>query len=54
MLGRRARGVSHMKLEVELCQAALSTWLGLSGIGVCRGSVGWVSVVSFRLRQSVR
>jgi hypothetical protein len=24
---------------------ALSTWLGLSGIGACRGSVGWVSVV---------
>jgi hypothetical protein len=35
-------------------QTALSTWLGLSGIGVCRGSVGWVSVVWVRLRQSVR
>ena len=23
---------------------ALSTWLGLSGIGACRGSVGWASV----------
>jgi hypothetical protein len=33
---------------------ALSTWLGLSGIGACRGSVGWVSVVWVRLRQSVR
>jgi transposase len=32
----------------------LSTWLGLSGIGACRGSVGWVSVVWVRLRQSVR
>ena len=34
--------------------AALSTWLGLSGIGACRGWVGWVSVVWVRLRQSVR
>ena len=25
--------------------ADLSTWLGLSGIGACRGWVGWVSVV---------
>ena len=33
---------------------ALSTWLGLSGIGACSGSVGWVSVVWVRLRQSVR
>ena len=33
---------------------ALSTWLGLSGIGACRGWVGWVSVVWVRLRQSVR
>ena len=33
---------------------ALSTWLGLSGIGACRDSVGWVSVVWVRLRQSVR
>ncbi len=33
---------------------ALSTWLGLSGIGACGGSVGWVSVVWVRLRQSVR
>jgi len=33
---------------------ALSTWLGLSGIGACRGSVGWVSVVWVRLRQSIR
>jgi hypothetical protein len=31
---------------------ALSTWLGLSGIGACRGSVVWVSVVWVRLRQS--
>jgi hypothetical protein len=33
---------------------ALSTWLGLSGIGACRGSVGWVSMGWVRLRQSVR
>ena len=33
---------------------ALSTWLGLSGIGACRGWVGWVSVVWVWLRQSVR
>jgi hypothetical protein len=37
----------------SLCGAP-STWLGLSGIGACRGSVGWVSVVWVRLRQSVR
>ena len=35
-------------------RTALSTWLGLSGIGACRGWVGWVSVVWVRLRQSVR
>ena len=35
-------------------ERALSTWLGLSGIGACRGWVGWVSVVWVRLRQSVR
>jgi hypothetical protein len=33
---------------------ALSTWLGLSGIGACRGSVGWVSVVWVRLRPGAR
>ena len=38
----------------QASRAALSTWLGLSGIGACRGSVGWVSVVWVRLRQSVR
>ena len=43
----------HRKYGFENDEA-LSTWLGLSGIGACRGSVGWVSVVWVRLRQSVR
>ncbi len=47
---------SDVRLDVDAfdVSGALSTWLGLSGIGACRGSVGWVSVVWVRLRQSVR
>jgi hypothetical protein len=46
-----AAKVSHSRANLY---RALSTWLGLRGIGACRGSVGWVSVVWVRLRQSVR
>jgi hypothetical protein len=54
----KLRGGSCRYYTCQVCgtrlMTALSTWLGLSGIGACRGSVGWVSVVWVRLRQSVR
>ena len=43
---RRWQAVHRLVLPLaQAVERALSTWLGLSGIGACRGWVGWVSVV---------
>jgi hypothetical protein len=53
-VGKWPRALTALRIRALMLSMALSTWLGLSGIGACRGSVGWVSVVWVRLRQSVR